>query len=823
MYTQEILRYSVERPTWSERDRFILSKGHAGPALYVVLAAMGFFRSIGGRTEVLRTMGKDGAVVGRHPDNIAIPGIDCTSGALGEGLGVAAGMALGLKRRGSKARVFVLLGDGESDLGPVWEAADFIVKQKLDNIIVTIDMNGLGYCNPVSNTATRAKWEGFGWNVCEAAGHNLDELAHAYKSMSFGNGRPNVLLARTEKGHGSATAGMLQSHSFTLPADALPLLTDIDLSSYRPHIAEDIEEQSTPVPTAPDFQLAAGAAATRDVGYALEHWVTKNPCIIPVCPDVEESTRMTDKMNFVHMGIKEVGSVSVAAGLASVGYIPVVSMFDDFLLGTLREVKNTVVIPKLPVILMTTHSGVGLGKDGATHHSMAAPAALRTFEEIIYFEPADLKEASSLMSYALLHPEGPYYIRLTRQPLENVCPFDDTNNLEWVTRGAYSITPGIVYDATIIATGTLVAVARAVAEKLNRKGIRLNVVNCFSPSLFGKLSPEVRRTMADPAKPIFTAIDAHPTVLSEFANTNGASYGITHTTPGGGDAPYFYKLNQLNASTMALNIENRCRAVQGRPCLTALDTVVRECTNILAYKAKSIVFIDGPTRAGTSTFARKLKQQFESQGIQVSGVLDSDYFLLPREARDVLKQVAYEAWLNNSNWFSWKKLAEVLSKYLHGEEAISLEHAYIHGQAEKQEMKPITTQPNARNILIVEGPFIINNAIRHFADYIVHLEASPAERWRRMMDSDNLLIRRRNPEEQAELNSIVYEPSRLLYESNVRGLFDIEIDNENPEAKKVLYITDSLESDTVCSSKQTPAIRQRAINKKTKKLLTVSS
>ncbi|HEU4966500.1 MAG TPA: hypothetical protein VFT53_03385 [Candidatus Saccharimonadales bacterium] len=817
LYTQDIMRYSVDNPRWDDRDRFILSKGHAGPALYVVLAALGFFRSIGGNTEVLRTMGRDGAVVGRHPDNIMIPGIDCTSGALGEGLGVAAGMALGLKRRGSEARVYVLVGDGESDLGPIWEAADFITKNKLDNIIVSIDMNGLSYCNPVNNNAMAAKWQGFGWDVSAADGHDVGDLTRAYKSIKPNTGKPHVILAHTEKGHGSATAGTIQSHSFTLEDESLPQLKDIDLSAYHPHLETTTPlAQTTASCRIPDMGLSDGAAATRDVGYALEHWVSENPHILPICPDVEESTRITDKTNFVRMGIKEATSVSVAAGLASVGFIPVVSMFDDFLLGTLREIKNTVVVPKLPVLLMTTHSGVGLGKDGASHHSMTAPAAIATFEEITYFEPADLREASHLLGYALQHPDHPYYIRLTRQPLENICPFDDAQETEWIHKGAYRVNTG-EYDATLIATGQLVNTARDVAAKLERRGIRLNIVNCFSPSMFSRLTPIERHAVADSAKPIFTAIDAHPSVLAPFANLHGESYGVEHTTPGGGDAPYFYKTNQLDASTLALKVENRCRLQKGGTPLSAQDAVIRECRNILTYKRKCVLFIDGPTRAGTTTFGKKMQGYFEAEGIHVSSVLDSDFFLLSREARDVLKQFAYKSWLNNMNWFSWKRLAQTLHQYTQNDELITLDNVYIHDQTKKQTLAPITTSSNVPNVLIVEGPFIVNDDIRHYADFIVHLETDSSERLRRMLDAKNLASRNRTTSEQTELNTLIYEPSRLLYESYARTYFDMEINNNEPDAKEVIYITDAPEPDHIPVTAQ-KAIAQRRPRKKTSKI-----
>jgi len=195
-----ILRLDPEQPDWPERDRFILSKGHAAAALYATLAERGFFP-----IEMLGSFYQNGSRLAGHASR-TVPGVEISTGSLGHGLPIAAGMALAAKRTDEKHRIFVLLGDGECNEGAIWEAAMFARQHRLDNLVVIVDLNGiqsLGSTKEILDLAPFAdKWRAFGWSVCETDGHNLRELEARLSSLPFELGRPSCLIANTVKGKG---------------------------------------------------------------------------------------------------------------------------------------------------------------------------------------------------------------------------------------------------------------------------------------------------------------------------------------------------------------------------------------------------------------------------------------------------------------------------------------------------------------------------------------------------------------------------------------------------------------------------------------------
>ncbi len=194
------MRYDPKNPKWPDRDRFILSKGHACPALYVTLAEAGFFPA----GELLR-LRKPGALLQGHPTN-AIPGIEISSGSLGQGLAVANGIALAGKLDKKDYRVYVLMGDGELQEGSVWEAAMSSAKYSLDNLTAIVDRNRLQQTAPTENNKPleplAAKWTAFGWNVLEINGHEMKEIVDALDKASETKGKPTVIIANTVKGKG---------------------------------------------------------------------------------------------------------------------------------------------------------------------------------------------------------------------------------------------------------------------------------------------------------------------------------------------------------------------------------------------------------------------------------------------------------------------------------------------------------------------------------------------------------------------------------------------------------------------------------------------
>lgn len=197
----DTMKLDPENPEWPERDRFVLSKGHAAPVLYAALAEKGFFLA-----EELHTLRKLGSRLQGHPDMKRLPGVEMSTGSLGQGLSAANGMAMGLRLDGGDQRVYVMLGDGEVQEGQVWEAAMAAAHYKLDNLTGFLDYNNLQIDGPVEEVMGVApladKWRAFGWHVIEIDGHNLAQILAAVDEAKATKGKPTMVIAKTVKGKG---------------------------------------------------------------------------------------------------------------------------------------------------------------------------------------------------------------------------------------------------------------------------------------------------------------------------------------------------------------------------------------------------------------------------------------------------------------------------------------------------------------------------------------------------------------------------------------------------------------------------------------------
>ena len=195
------LNIDPTNPQWKLRDRMILSKGHCCPVLYTALAMRGYFDM-----EILGTLRQMGSILQGHPYMNKVPGIDMTTGSLGQGLSVGVGMAIGAKADDLPSRIFVLIGDGECNEGQIWEAAMCAAKYKLNNLIAIIDQNGLqndGFTREIMPTESLAdKWNAFGWQVLSIDGHNMTDILKAFKTAKQIHDKPVCIIAKTVKGKG---------------------------------------------------------------------------------------------------------------------------------------------------------------------------------------------------------------------------------------------------------------------------------------------------------------------------------------------------------------------------------------------------------------------------------------------------------------------------------------------------------------------------------------------------------------------------------------------------------------------------------------------
>jgi transketolase len=195
-----ILRFDPRNPSWPDRDRFILSKGHAAPLLYALLAEAGYIPA-----EQLDTLRRLGSPLEGHPNMRRLPGVEASTGSLGQGLSIGLGHALAARLDGKDACVYVLLGDGEMDQGQVWEAAMAAVKFKADNLTAIIDINGYQQTGPTSEVLdlrpVAPKWQAFGWAVQEVNGNDMEACLKALQQVQSVRGQPSAILARTAKGY----------------------------------------------------------------------------------------------------------------------------------------------------------------------------------------------------------------------------------------------------------------------------------------------------------------------------------------------------------------------------------------------------------------------------------------------------------------------------------------------------------------------------------------------------------------------------------------------------------------------------------------------
>jgi transketolase len=202
LYFGDVMRYDADRPNWPDRDRFILSKGHAAPGLYVVLSEAGYFD-----WHLLATLRQINSPVEGHPNMRRLAGVEASTGSLGQGLSIGLGHALAARVDKRDYRVYVMIGDGEADEGQIWEAAMTAAKYKVDNLTCILDFNQFQQTGPVAEVMPTleplaAKWEAFGWHVGSVDGHDIEAILRTLRAARTVKGRPQMIIAHTLKGKG---------------------------------------------------------------------------------------------------------------------------------------------------------------------------------------------------------------------------------------------------------------------------------------------------------------------------------------------------------------------------------------------------------------------------------------------------------------------------------------------------------------------------------------------------------------------------------------------------------------------------------------------
>ncbi len=498
-----VMRYDPRQPHNPTNDVFVLSKGHAAPVLYSAWAEAGLFPR-----EHLLTLRQTNSDMEGHPTP-RLPFVDVATGSLGQGLPVGVGIALNARLDNTGQRVYVLMGDGESAEGSVWEAAEIGFNDKLDNLCGIIDVNRLGQSGPTMlqhhMEIYKARWEAFGWHTIVVDGQNVEALLKAFDEAESVKGRPTMILARTLKGAGmDGYADKDGWHGKPLPKDEADRVVRIleksltgENDGWTPKLPE---KRSTPAPgpagPAPKSPYSVGGkeVATRKAfGDALQALAKVNPRVVALDGDVKNSTHSDEFMQaapqrFFEGYIAEQNMVGMAMGLAARGKIPFASTFACFLSRAYDFVRMAA-ISQLNVKFGGTHVGVSIGEDGPSQMGLEDIAMFVAEPNYTVLYPTDATSAWAATMLAADHV-GPTYIRLGRP--NNAIIYGPDEKFE--IGKSKIVRQGKNDRVLVVAAGITLFEALKAYDELKSNGIEIRVVDLFS------IQPIDRETLISSAK-----------------------------------------------------------------------------------------------------------------------------------------------------------------------------------------------------------------------------------------------------------------------------------------------------------------------------------
>ncbi len=498
-----VMRFDPKNPRSTANDRFVLSKGHAAPLLYAAWAEAGVIPKPHLTTLRLLSSELEGHPMPR------VPYVDVATGSLGQGLCAGVGMALNAKRLDkSDARIYVLMGDGESVEGSVWEAVELGRHFGLNNLCAIVDVNRLGQSDPTMHQhdmdAYRSRWAGFGWQALVVDGHDVAALLKAFGQASATLDRPTVLLAKTFKGkgisfvedkpdwHGKALKKGEESQQAIaeLTAQLIPGAPDI---ATTPAAALP---NGTPAakPMAPPPYQSTDQVATREAfGVALAALGDANPAVVVLDADVKNST-YTDKFGkkfgdrFFENFIAEQNMVGAAIGLAACGKIPFASTFACFLTRAYDFIRMAA-ISQSNIKLVGTHAGVSIGEDGASQMGLEDLAMMAAQPGAVVLYPSDAVSTYRLLEVAANH-RGLVYVRTGRPKTPILYGANDS----FAIGGSRVLRQSASDQLTIVAAGITLFEALKAHDQLKAAGIAVRVVDLYS------IAPVDRTTLLDCAK-----------------------------------------------------------------------------------------------------------------------------------------------------------------------------------------------------------------------------------------------------------------------------------------------------------------------------------
>jgi transketolase len=483
------MRYDPANPQHPNADRLVLSKGHAAPILYAAWAEAGYIP----HNELLN-LRKISSDLEGHPTP-RLPFVDVATGSLGQGLTAGVGIALNARRIGSDARTYVVLGDGETAEGSVWEAASLAHFYKLTSLCAIVDVNGLGQSRATelghNLEAARERWMAFGWHAIVIDGHDLERVMAALSEARRMTASPTVILARTLKGKGvSFLEAAPNWHGKPLKkGEELDLAIReleaqlVDAPEAKPEIkpprAATVEiDEPEPIDSPP--YKAGDMVATREAyGAVLPRLGAADRRIVALDADVKNST-YSEKFEtafperFYQCFIAEQGMIGAAMGLAARGAIPFPSTFAAFL-SRAADFVRMLAISDLNVKMAGSHAGISIGEDGPSQMALEDLALFGSQPNITVLYPCDAVSTERLVVAAAYYP-GPVYLRISRPKTPVIYESDES----FPIGGCKVLRTSDSDVATVVGAGITVFEALRAYDQLKAKGVNIRVIDLYS-------------------------------------------------------------------------------------------------------------------------------------------------------------------------------------------------------------------------------------------------------------------------------------------------------------------------------------------------------
>jgi transketolase len=552
------MRFDPRDPHNPDADRFVLSKGHAAPILYAAWAEAGAFD----RSELLKLRRIDSDLEG-HPTP-RLPFVDVATGSLGQGICAAVGSALNARRITSDYRTYVLLGDGESAEGSVWEAANVGALDRLDNLCGITDVNGLGqsqhtmWDHDMEQFARR--WRAFGWHAIVVDGHDIGAILAAFDEARRTKGQPTMILARTLKGKGvSFVEGKEGWHGKPLKKGEemdraiaelekqLVAGADADLARQIPKPSAARRPAETPKPVAPPAYKLGEQVATREAyGAALVKLGEADARVVALDADVKNST-FSEKFEkafpdrFYQNFIAEQVMVGAAMGLAARGAIPYPSTFACFFTRAADFIRMAA-ISNVGIKLAGSHAGVSIGEDGPSQMALEDLAMCRAEPNYAVLYPCDGVSAERLVALAAYHP-GPVYIRTSRPKTPVIYGNDEPFEI-----GGLKVLRESAEDvATVIGAGVTVFEALKAYDRLKAEGTAICVIDLYS------LAPIDRNALVAAAR----ATDGHLVTVEDHYPAGGVGDAVAEAVAEAGFTVHRLAVREIPRSGKAEELLER--------------------------------------------------------------------------------------------------------------------------------------------------------------------------------------------------------------------------------------------------------------------------